>query len=436
MELSEKQHEAFEKYKKGNNIFISGPAGSGKSALINCIYIDATSKYKNIQVCALTGIASLLLKNCYSKTVHSFSGIALGMGSIEKNVEKVFNNKFKTKIWQNLEILIIDEVSMMSKKLFEMLDSIGKKTRQNSRPFGGIQVIFLGDFYQLPPIENNYELDTGLFCFESDLWFDVFEKKNCIILTKIFRQTDEKYIQVLNEIRNEQMSPESISILKKLVGKKIEEDKIVPYIFPTKRMVEKMNYEEMNKLIDEEEYEYKMKLFNNVKSSNISKQQIENEINYLKKNLLCVETAVFKKGCHVMCIVNYIGNEIVNGSQGVIVGFKHNKMPIVKFNNGVEIPIGYYLWESEEIIGVGISQIPLILSWAVSIHKIQGCSLDSAIIDVGSSIFEFAQTYVALSRVRNIGGLYLQAFDENKIKVNPKVLNFYNNIHDEKLLVT
>jgi ATP-dependent DNA helicase PIF1 len=166
MELSPEQHIAFEKYKRGKNVFITGPGGSGKSALIKCIYQDAKNMKKNIQVCALTGCAALLL-GCKAKTVHSWSGIGLGNGQPEHLVARVKSNKYSAASWKKTDILVIDEVSMLSLKLFDLLNKIGQSVRQYPRPFGGIQVIFSGDFYQLPPVGTHGEPDTSRFCFES-----------------------------------------------------------------------------------------------------------------------------------------------------------------------------------------------------------------------------------------------------------------------------
>lgn len=173
MEYSEEQIRAFNKYIQRQNIFITGPGGTGKSALIKYIQKDAYKKCFDIQVCALTGCAAVLLE-CKAKTVHSWSGIGLGNGTIEQNVTKIMKNKFAKATWKETDILIVDEVSMMSKKLFEMLDAIGKAVRKSTKPFGGIQLIFSGDFYQLPPVGNKDEPDTMKFCFESPLWNQIF----------------------------------------------------------------------------------------------------------------------------------------------------------------------------------------------------------------------------------------------------------------------
>jgi len=158
---------------------------------------------------------------------------------------------------------------------------------------------------------------------------------------------------------------------------------------------------------------------------------IQMEMNYIKSNLLCEETIRLKIGAQVMCVVNIElpnGSMICNGSQGIITSMTENKTPMVKFNDGTELLMNVHIWHSENIPGIGISQIPLILAWALTIHKSQGCTLEYAEIDIGNSIFECGQTYVALSRVKSLEGLYLTSFEPNKIRILKKVRDFYEKI--------
>jgi ATP-dependent DNA helicase PIF1 len=437
MELSKEQQLAFDKYVKGDNIFITGPGGSGKSALIRKIKEHSR---KEIQVCALTGCAAVLL-NCKAKTLHSWSGIGLGNGTIEQNIKKILGSKYKKQIWKDTDILIVDEVSMLSLKLFNMLNEIGKAIRKNPRPFGGIQLIFSGDFYQLPPVGNKDEPDTMRFCFESDNWNSIFTPNCQIQLIKIFRQTDETYSSILNQIRVGKIKKKTNDILLQYVGREADENLVVEptKLFPTKNKVEYINNSKMCSL-NSEEKEYTVKHVLDVEMTaeekrirlQYSKEDIQIELDYLTGNLICDKNIKLKVGAQVMCIINIpLPNDemICNGSQGIITRFcPTTNLPIVKYNNGIEMTMGRHIWISENIPGLGVSQVPLILAWALTIHKSQGATLDTAEIDVGSGIFECGQTYVALSRVKSLNGLYLTSFDVRRIKINVKVKEYYDSL--------
>jgi len=471
MELSKEQNDVFNKYIQGENVFITGPGGTGKSVIIKEIYKHAkekenkieedninikSKKNKKIQVCALTGCAAVLLQ-CNAKTIHSWSCIGQGNGSIESIVKKVTDSYHRRKNWINTDILVIDEVSMMSLKLFELLDEIGRKIRKKTAhlPFGGIQLIFSGDFYQLPPVGNIDEPETSQFCFESNLWNQVFKKENQIPLVQIFRQSDSVYANILNQIREGKLKRSSYEILLKRVGKKYSindnnndnnnnnnnnNKNIQPTkLFPKRNQVEQINQMEMNKLCSEEKI-YKMKRMydtgnisrnNNNNNKFTTKEEKEYEFSYLEKSIPSELEVRLKVGAQVMCIVNmetsYGSHKLCNGSQGIIVRFNDFGLPIVKFHGiNEEITMEYHIWASENISSIGLAQIPLILAWALTIHKSQGTTLDLAEIDVGNNVFECGQTYVALSRVKSLEGLYLSSFNYTKILTNKKVKAYYS----------
>ena len=228
--LSPEQKYALEKFKRGENLFITGAGGTGKTTLIKHFIEYAESVKKSIQVCALTGCAAVLL-NCNARTIHSWSGIRLARGPKEKIIESVFKNKRQSRNWKKVKILIVDEVSMMSRKIFEVLDEIGKVIRHSSLPFGGIQVVFTGDFFQLPPVGTLGEPETEEFCFESAEWLRTFKSENHIELETIFRQTDKPYIEILSEIRRGQLSEKNIEVLKQYVKREYDQTTIIQ---PTK----------------------------------------------------------------------------------------------------------------------------------------------------------------------------------------------------------
>jgi ATP-dependent DNA helicase PIF1 len=440
MELSFEQNLAFQKYLSGENVFITGPAGSGKSELIKKINHHAIQHFKSIDICALTGCAAVLL-NCKARTLHSWAGIGLGKNTIDKLVKKINRNKFSKASWKSVHILVVDEVSMLSLKLFDLLDDLAKIIRKNDKPFGGIQLIFSGDFYQLPPVGDIDDIDSTRFCFESKKWDTIFPKSCQIELIKIFRQKDPEYSSILNQIRKGTIKKKTNELLLSIVGKKNDNSFLTSptQLYPVRKKVDSLNGEKMSKL-DGNIYKFKVELNDNLEMTKselkqrilFNKTDVQYELEYLANNVLCEKEIILKEGAQVMSIINIQsekGFSVCNGSQGIVSGFcESTGFPKVKFNNGIEIVMSKHNWVSEKIPGVGISQIPLILAWAITIHKSQGATLDCAEIDVGKDVFECGQTYVALSRVKSLQGLYLKSFDINKIKINKKVSDYYKSL--------
>jgi ATP-dependent DNA helicase PIF1 len=497
-EYSPEQEEVFQRYREGKNIFITGPGGTGKTRIIQRIYADALERRSKIQVCAMTGCAAVLLE-CKAKTIHSWSGIGLGQGDNEVVVMKTMKKNGVSKRWREADILIIDEVSMMSKKIFEILNLLAKRSRRKlALPFGGLQVILSGDFFQLPPVYRPAldDPDCGMFCFESPLWNWVFEEDAQIALVKNFRQTDNIYMEILNEIREGRLSESHMAVLKQRVGMTLDPAlELTPtQIYPINAKVVDVNtlklmeLPEPGKIFEMEHVDQlelggvnRGKLLAMGKTMQDWNQAFEN----LKKNCLCETELKLKIGAQVMHIVNREvaeGKYICNGEQGTVIDFakvrklvasnggrigavekipapgeggggeavfldvgdgeggegtgdEWEEVPVVRFLNGWTLRVGYHEWMSEEIDGVGIRQIPLILAWAVSIHKCQGTTLGIAEVDIGSSVFECAQSYVALSRVKTLGGLYLKSFDPRKIRADPRAVEYYRKLGETRALV-
>jgi len=414
-QFSVSQQKAFDCYLKGENVFITGPGGTGKSYFIKSVYENAKSRGLNVSVTAMTGCAALLLE-CNAKTIHSWGSIGLGTDPIELIKSRIVKYR-KRPIWLNTDLLIIDEVSMLSCELFELLYRIAQDFRRSTKPFGNMQIIFSGDFHQLPPVTKDSK-----FCFESPFWNECF--KHQIVLRENFRQQgDTIYQKVLGEIREGNISEESKRILRECLTKTPNALISPTLLYPVKRLSEQVNLFE-NISLEGEEKVFKMKY---IEPPN---KKVEEELIKQKKNLLVDEEIRLKIGSQVMCTINLDQeNGIINGSQGKVIGFNQHHEPIVKFfyKNTIR-SISQHKWMNETYETNGILQIPLILSWAITIHKSQGITLEYANINIGSNIFECGQSYVALSRVKSLEGLYIQGIDFTKIKSNPKVIQFYNSI--------
>jgi len=421
-----KHKQIFESYLNDENIFITGPGGTGKTHAIKKIYEHAISNNKRICVTALTGVASVLL-DCNATTIHSWSGIGISNKTETQIINKINRSKFYKHNWQNTDILIIDEISMMSCKLFELLNKIGQVIRSNKKPFGGIQLIFSGDFFQLPPVKET------IFCFESELFNNTFDK--IINLTKVFRQNDNTYKKLLLNMRKGLISKKSIELLNsKMIDENFDKNTTnITRLVPTKSKAFEINSYFINNIKDKK-YIYKrtykessenLNKIEKIKLGLMSEPEKESEYNYIKESTLTEENLVLKKGAYVMCIANLdLGLGIANGTTGIVVDFTPEKLPVVQFDKH-KIVIGKKEWKSENIPGISVFQIPLILAWGITIHKAQGLTLDKAIVDIGKDLFEAGQMYVALSRIKSLEGVYLKEFNINNLKINYKVLNYY-----------
>jgi len=432
--LTPDQYKALFSFKCGNNIFLTGPGGSGKSYLIRTFVDECNKSERKVQVCAMTGCAAILL-NCGAKTLHSWGGFGLGNGDINAVVKRVTGNKYKKKPWKETDVLIIDEVSMLSKKLLTCIDYIARISRNKREiPFGGLQIILSGDFYQLPPVGDDDDEDTTAFCFESEAWGGI---DDICKLNTIKRQDDQNFVKILNQVRVGRITKSTIATLTSRIDSEVSGDLKPTVMFPRRFHADQVNNREYKSLPDGQEFLYKRDVVDDTNDLSANDRMIramaspdalDHEVKYLSSGTMAEQTIRLKVGTQVMCIANIemdSEHQIVNGSQGIVIGFQGG-LPIVQFRSGIKKLIGKHIWQSETLPGLSIQQIPLIYSWAITIHKAQGVTLEVAEIDAGSHIFECGQTYVALSRVKNIEGLRLTSFDYKKIRINKKVKDFYS----------
>lgn len=425
--LNEQQKEALNRIKGGESIFLTGPGGSGKSYLLDVLQEEFKRLGKVLAITALTGCAALLL-GPQAKTLHSWAGIGLGKGDIDPIIRSIIMNGRKKKAWQKTDCLVIDEVSMMTPQLLEMLDAIGKRVRKCREPMGGLQVVFVGDFYQLPPVSN----EKNPFAFQSPVWNQIVTATVC--LNHIYRQSDAVFQKVLGEARIGALSEESIEVLRSRMNLPWKKLPIRPTLLFTKNAdVTTINQSHFAKLEGEcKTYtvhtvtKEKGTLDSFLKKSELNTQEIQWRIDRLDKDAPYEQEVCLKIGAQVMLIAN-LNQEagLINGSRGVVKEFSDG-LPVVQFAS-MTVPVKLHQWRAEDV-QIEREQIPLRLAYALTIHKAQGASLDSAFIDIGSSTFEYGQAYVALSRVRSLDALFVYDLDPKAFKVHPAVKAFYESL--------
>jgi ATP-dependent DNA helicase PIF1 len=409
--MNKEQLNAVERVKLGNNIYLSGVGGSGKSYTLTNIVNWAQSNQKQIATTASTGTAAYLIKG---RTIHSYLGIGLGKKSAEELAVYVkYNRPYIVKKLRTLDILIIDEISMINDELFDKISKFLQIIRNCAKSFGGIQVILCGDFAQLPPTERTQKK----YCFLSAEWDR--SSIEVITLTQMMRQQyDLVFQKMLTELRFGICSDESIKILKKLKKTKFEErdDGIIPTILYSMNVdIDKINNSKYNELIDNGA---KKQLYTATFSS--SGEHWAKSIKIPERIELCV-------GCQVVLTWNLSQDDgLINGSRGVVIAIDKNG-PTVHFANGKEILIEMTKIENEDDSNCWVSFVPLKLAYALTIHRAQGMTLDLVIIDLGESIFEYGQAYTAISRAKNLDSIKLLDFKSSSFRTHKDVIKFYEN---------
>ena len=413
------QEQALNILKTGANVFLTGEPGAGKTHTINKFVNYLRDCDVEPAITASTGIAATHIGGM---TIHSWSGIGIKTKLDKYALDKIASSEYIAKRVRRTRMLIIDEISMLSNNMLDMVDMVCREIKQNSEPFGGIQIILVGDFFQLPPIvkkdffeEKQNTLirnakSIGTFAYHSGAW----ERTRLVVcyLTEQYRQDDADFLSVLGGIRANNVSPAHRNHITARHIRANKPPENITKLFSHNVDVDRVNNGELSKLKEK------------VKSFMMSSSGNEKVVETLKKGCLSPEKLELKIGAVVMCTKNNPKERFVNGTLGTVTGFEEfSGYPIIKTRNGRNIIVAPMDWTVEENgkIRAQITQIPLRLAWAITVHKSQGMSMDAAVMDL-SQVFEFGQGYVALSRVRRLSGLYLLGINEHALKVHPEVL--------------
>lgn len=417
--LNEKQRKFFELFFTGKNIFLSGAGGVGKSYCLQTLISFLENQEVKVSKTASTGLAAL---NIGGQTIHSWLGIGIADKSIEGILKDAEKNKNRSRV-ENCNILIIDEVSMLSKRLISIIDYVLRKIRKNHAPFGGIQVIMTGDFLQLPPVGQG---EDGCFAFESPSWNAA--EITTHVLTEAVRQKEFEFADALIRMRMADFS--KLDVFRKRLNKNVEGPFKPLKVFPHKASVDKINQTELSKLTG--------------KSIMFSADEFgkDHHLSFFEKNCQAKKSIELKIGAQV-CLVSNLSVEegLVNGSFGKVVDFDHNEKgkicPVVQFKDGYDHIIEPYKFEINEEVSSGEyrvaarrTQIPLKLAWAGTSHSCQGMTVDAIEADL-NKIFGFGMGYVVMSRCKTLEGMKIicpeLTFGPRKFQQSPKALDFYRN---------
>lgn len=397
------QEEAFTILKTGANVFLTGAAGSGKTYLLNEFIRFLKSRGIGVGVTASTGIAATHLGGL---TIHSWAGIGIGRQASDIDIRVMASNRRVAKRFSRNDVLIIDEISMLDADRLNIVDRVARVAKGNFKPFGGMQVVLCGDFFQLPPVAKNGEPQPR-FAYHASAWKNA-NIKVCY-LNEQYRQGDREFLEVLNAIRSAVVDEVVVSRLQAR-RTAVPTQKRITKLYSHNVDVDAENSRELARLLDKERH-YRMET-----------RGIPAIAEALKKGCLAPEVLTLKKGAAVMFVKNNFEKGYVNGTLGVIADFDEFGFPIVNAFNGKKFiadPASWSIEENGRVIAE-IKQIPLRLAWAITIHKSQGMTLDAAEIDL-SDAFEKGMGYVALSRVRSLKGIRLLGLNSTALEVHPEI---------------
>lgn len=402
-----KQKEALEILRSGYNVFLTGCAGAGKTHLLNDYISFLRKKRVPVGITASTGIAATHIGGV---TIHSFSGMGILNELTSGDLNRVLKKSYLKKNLEKTQVLIIDEISMLSLDQLDIADKIIRSFLKSEEPFGGMQVILCGDFFQLPPIKNNYNLyskGTG-FAYKSRAWRDL-DLRVCY-LAEQYRHKEEDLLCVLNSIRKNEVSEDIVSLLRERYKAEIKEGEEITKLYTHNINVDSINSKELGKLPGKK------------KAFQMKKRGPQALTKTLGKNLLAPEKLELKIGALVMFVKNNREKGYVNGTLGRVIRFEGDK-PVVKTKEGEYVKVEQEKWNIEEEgeVKAEVRQVPLRLAWAITVHKSQGTTLDAAEIDL-SKAFEPGMGYVALSRIRSLKGLRLMGLNKTALTANEEVV--------------
>ena len=389
------QEQAMKILLSGANCLVSGPAGSGKSYLLKQFIEVAKKKRKRVVVTATTGLAAAHLGG---QTVHSWSGIGLGTKLHEDYVYMM--SETRKKAIRRTDVLIIDEVSMMHDYNLDMVDQAMKIIRENDEPMGGLQVIFCGDFFQLPPVTQGGD---GKFITESQVWANL--NLSVCYLEEQHRAEDLRLQEILNAMRAGELRQRHLNWL-------LERMELTPHgdvtrLYTTNASVDALNEAELAKVPGDSHYYLRT-----------SRGKWDSIVN-LQRNVLAPEVLELKLGALVMAVKNDPEGRYHNGSIGEVIDFTTDGFPIVHFNYPVIVYPDEWELKSGERTIAAITQVPLRLAYAITVHKSQGMTLDTAEIDLSQAFVE-GQGYTALSRVRSLDTLYIKGLNQRSMMVSTR----------------
>jgi ATP-dependent exoDNAse (exonuclease V) alpha subunit len=412
------QYEALDILKMGKNVFLTGPAGSGKTHVLNSYISYLKSHAVDVAVTASTGIAATHIGGM---TIHSWSGLGVKDFLTDYDIENLLEKQYLYKRFEKTKVLVIDEISMLHHFRLDMIEWICRRMKRSEMPFGGMQVIVCGDFFQLPPVTRGEVLESE-FAFKADSWLST--NFTVCYLSEQHRQKDNSYLSILNEIREGRVSKKTIEGLKSRLNVDVNENDKHGKEF-TRLFTHNIDVDAINKkylgLLETKSHYFEM----NSKGTPVL-------VESLKKSCLSPETLELKVGARVMFTKNHPEGYYVNGTIGVVTEFDSFGMPVVETNSGLEIIVSEQSWKIEEEgkVKAEIMQLPLRLAWAITVHKSQGMSLDSMEVDLSKS-FVKGMGYVALSRVRSLNGMKLLGFNEMSLLVDDEILEMDERFKEE-----